>query len=151
MINLTEKHIARIKDWNIRKKIRSSYFLPKMREESKSCTTVITSWNCVVDKSDNSSTLDQLLEFVTSSTYSEFVTYVFWEGLDYDFRSNLRGSVQHRFSDVTNDDESRPGIRVNMNSRISTCSDQSFYNHTTCLQWKATPIKAVNKLQKWIS
>lgn len=38
---------------------------------------------------------------------------------------NYAGSVQHRFSDVTNDDESRPGIRVNMNSRISTCSDQS--------------------------
>lgn len=92
---------------------------PKTERALRAAQQLLRVRNWVVDRDDNQNTLTTFLNSLISSRCDASEEYlIMTSGVNYG------GSIQHRFSDVTSKHESRPGIRVNLHSRIAICSDQ---------------------------
>lgn len=91
---------------------------PKTEKALRAAQQLLRVKNWVIDQDDPSNTLPDLLIGLIQSRCDASEEYLLLtSGVNYG------GSVQHRFSDVTSKHESRPGIRVNLHSRVSICSD----------------------------
>lgn len=92
---------------------------PRTEKALRASQQLLRVLNWTVDRDDPDNTLVPFLEKLVSSRCDASETFlILTSGVNYG------GSVQHRFSDVTSKHESRPGIRVNIHSRVMISSDQ---------------------------
>lgn len=91
---------------------------PKTERVVRAAQQLLRVKNWVIDHEDPKNTLLNLqIDLIQSRCDASEEYLLLTSGVNYG------GSIQHRFSDVTSKHKSRPGIRVNLHSRISICSD----------------------------